>query len=151
MWAGSLSHNNLTGCGRGDGGRAGDFASHQLEHELSGMFDVAHGAGLAAVWGAWARYVVDAAPSRFARFARNVMGVTGQGNDLEIALAGIEAFEIFLHSIQMPINLRELGVPTDDATLEKLAWMCSYEGTRTIGTFKVLDLEDIRAIYHMAK
>ena len=151
MWSGSLSHNNLTGCGRGDGGRAGDFASHQLEHELSGMFDVAHGAGLAAVWGAWARYVVDAAPSRFARFARNVMGVTGQGHDLEIALAGIEAFEIFLHSIQMPINLRELGVPTDDATLEKLAWMCSYEGTRTIGTFKVLDLEDIRAIYHMAK
>ena len=70
MWAGSLSHNSLTGCGRGGCGRIGDWASHQLEHELSGMFDVTHGAGLAAVWGAWSRYVMDAAPERFARFAR---------------------------------------------------------------------------------
>jgi alcohol dehydrogenase YqhD (iron-dependent ADH family) len=115
------------------------------------MFDVAHGAGLAAVWGAWSRYVMDAAPARFARFARNVMGVSGEGSDSEIALAGIEAFETFLRSIQMPVTLGQLGVPTDDATLERLAWMCSYEGTRTIGTFKVLDLEDIKAIYHMAK
>ena len=151
MWAGSLSHNNLTGCGRGAGGRAGDFASHQREHELSGMVDVAHGAGLAAVWGAWARYVVDAAPSRFARFARNVMGVTTQGTDLEVALAGIEAFEAFLRSIQMPTNIHELGIDLSDEQVETLSWMCSYEGTRTIGTFKVLGLEDIKAIYHMAK
>ena len=67
MWAGSLSHNSLTGCGRGGRDRIGDWASHQLEHELSGMFDVTHGAGLAAVWGAWSRYVMDAAPERFAR------------------------------------------------------------------------------------
>ena len=71
MWAGSLSHNGLTGCGT-DGG---DWASHQLEHELGGMYDVAHGAGLSAVWGSWARYVMDARPERFARFAVQVMGV----------------------------------------------------------------------------
>src|SRR5699024_4487279 len=65
MWAGSLSHNGLTGCGN-DGG---DWASHMLEHELGGMFDVAHGAGLAAVWGSWARYVVDHCLERFVRFA----------------------------------------------------------------------------------
>ena len=65
MWASSLSHNGLTGCGT-DGG---DFASHQLEHELSGMFDVIHGAGLAAIWGSWARYVYRARPDRFASLA----------------------------------------------------------------------------------
>lgn len=71
MWAGSLSHNGLMACGN-DGG---DWACHQLEHELGGMFDVAHGAGLAAVWGSWARYVWDALPNRFEQFAVNVMGV----------------------------------------------------------------------------
>ena len=81
MWAGSLSHNGLTGFGT-DGG---DWACHQLEHELSGMFDVTHGAGLAAVWGAWSRYVMDAAPERFARFARAVMGVDTPGSDEETA------------------------------------------------------------------
>ena len=72
MWSGSLSHNGLTGCGN-DGG---DFASHLLEHEIGGMFDVAHGAGLAAIWGSWARYVIDNCTPRFAKFAVNVMGLS---------------------------------------------------------------------------
>lgn len=151
MWAGSLSHNNLTGCGRGEGGRAGDFASHALEHELSGMFDVTHGAGLAAVWGAWARYVMPTAPARFARFARNVMGVSPAGSDTDTALAGIEAFEAFLRSIGMPTNIRELGCELDDETIDRLAWLCTFEGGRTVGAFRVLGLEDIKTIYHMAK
>ena len=72
MWAGSLAHNDLTGCGNG----GGDFATHALEHELGGMFDVTHGAGLAALWPSWARYVCGNIPGRFARYAVNVMGVT---------------------------------------------------------------------------
>ena len=151
MWSGSLSHNDLTGCGRRGTGRAGDWACHQLEHELSGMFDVTHGAGLAAVFGAWARYVMPAGPARFARFARNVMGVADMGSDEQTALAGIEAFENFLRSIQMPTNLRELGLDLDDEAIDKLAWLCSFENKRTIGLFKTLALEDIRAIYRMAK
>lgn len=151
MWAGSLSHNGLTGCGRGDGGRAGDFASHALEHELSGMFDVTHGAGLAAVWGGWARYVMPAAPARFARFARNVMGVSDLEDDTATALAGIEAFEAFLRSIGMPTNIRELGYELDDETIDRLAWLCTFEGGRTVGAFRVLGLEEIKAVYHMAK
>ena len=151
MWAGSLSHNGLTGCGRGGKGRVGDWASHQLEHELSGMFDVTHGAGLAAVFGSWARYVMPEAPARFARFARNVMGVTLEGTDTQVALAGIEAFEDFLRAINMPTNIRELGVELDDETIDKLSWKCTFEGKRTIGSFKVLGLEDIKAIYRMAK
>lgn len=71
MWCGSLSHNGLTGCGT----CGGDWATHLIEHELGGMFDVAHRAGLAAVWGSWARYVMDEKPERFAQFAVDVMGV----------------------------------------------------------------------------
>ena len=85
MWAGSLAHNGLTGCGT-DGG---DWSSHQLEHELGGMFDVAHGAGLAAVWGSWARYVMDARPERFAQFAVKVMEVQPTEDVSETALKGI--------------------------------------------------------------
>ena len=148
MWASSLSHNNLTGCGRGSGGRVGDWACHQLEHELSGMYDVTHGAGLAALWGAWSRYVMPAAPGRFARFARNVMGV-GEAEEKKAALAGIAAYEDFLRSIHMPVTLRELGLEEIDA--DALAWKCSFEGTRTIGSIKVLGQEDMKAIYLAAR
>ena len=151
MWCGSLSHNGLTGAGRGGRGRVGDWASHQLEHELSGMFDVTHGAGLAAVWGAWSRYVMPAAPERFARFARNVMGVQAEGDAAVVALAGIEAFENFLRSIDMPTNIRELGLELTDEQIDELSWKCTFFGKRAIGSVKVLELEDIKAIYHMAK
>ena len=97
MWAGSLSHNGLTGCGT-DGG---DWATHKLEHELGGMFDVAHGAGLAAIWGSWARYVYREGLDRFVKFAVNVMGVSPEGEPEEQALRGIEAVEAFYRSIGM--------------------------------------------------
>ena len=82
MWAGSLSHNGLTGCGT-DGG---DWASHQLEHELGGMFDVAHGAGLAAVWGSWARYVLDARPARFFQVMNFQLAFIARPAPLQVAL-----------------------------------------------------------------
>jgi len=150
LWASSLSHNGLTGCGRGGTGRVGDWACHQIEHELSGMFDVTHGAGLAAIWGAWARYVLPAAPQRFARFARNVMDVSEQ-DDPAAATAGIEAYEGFLRSIGMPTNIRELGVTLTDGQIDALAWKCTFEGKRTIGSIRVLGLEDIKAIYRAAR
>ena len=106
MWAGSLSHNGLTGCGIA----CGDFMSHKLEHEMGGMFDVTHGAGLAALWPSWARYVYKDCLPRFVRFARNVMGVTTDGTDEEIALKGIEAMVDFYHSIGMPASFHELGI-----------------------------------------
>lgn len=91
MWAGSLSHNGLTGCGT-DGG---DWATHKLEHELGGMFDVAHGAGLAAIWGSWARYVCGERIERFVQFAEHVMGVEPQETEQKTAEAGIAAMEDF--------------------------------------------------------
>ena len=146
MWAGSLSHNGLTGCGT-DGG---DWASHQLEHELGGMFDVAHGAGLAAVWGSWARYVVDARPERFAQFAVNVMGVEKGTDDMETALRVIEAMEDFYRSVEMPVSIRELGVDPTDEQLHEMAEKCSHFRKRTIGCVKKLDVDDMYRIYKNA-
>lgn len=147
MWAGSLSHNGLTGCGT-----VGDWSSHQLEHELGGMFDVAHGAGLAAVWGSWARYVYEAKPERFAQFAVNVLGVENDFSDpCATALRGIERMEEFYHSISMPVNIRELGVELTDAQIDELAEKCSFFGTRTVGQFRALAKEDMRRIYEMAR
>ncbi|MRN26944.1 iron-containing alcohol dehydrogenase, partial [Romboutsia ilealis] len=95
MWAGSLSHNGLTGTGR-----VSDFASHKIEHELGGMFDVAHGAGLCAVWGSWARYVYKTNPARFAQFAVRVFDAAQNFYDTEAtALKGIEAWEDWCRSI----------------------------------------------------
>lgn len=148
MWAGSLAHNGLTGTGR-----RGDFASHLLEHELSGMFDVAHGAGLAAIWPSWARYVYKHDVARFAQFAVRVMGCDmNYFNPEETALRGIEAVEAFYHSIDMPINIGELGYKNlTDAQIDVMVKKCSRDGTRKIGQFVVLEQKDMRAIYEMAR
>lgn len=147
MWAGSLSHNGLTGCGTG----GGDWASHQLEHELDGMFDVAHGAGLAAVWGSWARYVMDAAPERFAKFAVNVMGVEPEAEKLKTAQKGIEAMEDFYRALDMPVCIGDMGIELTEEQMRELAEKCSHFGKRTIGCIKKLDQEDMYRIYKEAR
>lgn len=146
MWAGSLSHNGLMGCGTG----GGDWACHQLAHELGGRYDVTHGAALAAIWGSWARYVYKANPERFAQFATNVFGIACDGMDFEkTALAGIEALEDFFRSIEMPTDLKELGLELSDSDIRELAFKCSYEDTRTIGVFR-LNMKDMERIYQIA-
>ena len=148
MWAGSLAHNGLL-CA---GGPNGDWASHQIEMELSGMFGVAHGAGLAAIWGSWARYVLDQKPQRFAQFAYRIFDLPQTGDPVADGLRGIEAMEDYFRSIRMPVNLRELGVgELTEEQIDELAEKCTYFGRRTIGQFKVLGKEDIKAIYRMAQ
>ena len=143
MWAGSLSHNGLTGFGS-DGG---DWMTHKLEHELGGLYDVAHGAGLTAIWGSWARYVYRDCLPRFRRFAVNVMGVEAVGTDEEIALKGIEAMEAFYRRIHMPTNLRELGVnPTEDE-LKEMARKCAIGVGGAKGSARLLREADMLAIY----
>ncbi|MBR6035501.1 MAG: iron-containing alcohol dehydrogenase [Bacteroidaceae bacterium] len=148
MWAGSLMHNGLTGCGISD-----DWATHQLEHELSGMFDVTHGAGLAAVWPSWARYVMHKNLRRFVRFAVEVMDVPNDYTDPEgTAEKGIQAMERFYHAIGMPINIKELiGRDIKDGEIKEMVQKCSRGGTRTCGQLKVLKAEDMEAIYQMAR
>lgn len=173
MWAGSLSHNGLTGAGR-----ISDFATHKIEHELGGMFDVAHGAGLAAVWGSWARYVYKTNPGRFAQFGKKVFGINISSStnitpnsdapeqpikpspiitDPELtstdtaALAAITAWETWCHSISMPTTLTELGIHPTDAQIEEMAEKCVFGRNGHVGFFQPLTKEDIAAILKMAK
>ena len=141
MWAGSLSHNGLTGLGG-----QGDWSVHQLGHEISARFDLAHGASLAAVWGSWAGYVSEQRPARFARFARNVWGIQ-MDEERAAAEAGINATVDFFASLGMPTGFEScIGLQTDE-TCADMAYRCAYEGTRTIGTLRVLGQADIEQIY----
>lgn len=146
MWCGSLSHNGLTGLG----GQK-DFAVHQLGHALSGRYDVAHGASLSAVWGSWAREVADAdGYARFARFARNVWQVT-EADDRQAALDGISRQEAYFEKLHMPVGICQFGKGVLPQTeVEELTRLCSYDYSRTIGSFKVLDADAIRRIYEAA-
>jgi len=148
MWAGSLAHNDLTGCGV-----TGDWATHQLGHELSGLFDATHGASLAAMWPSWARYVYKANVSRFVRFAVNVMDVPNDFTDPEgTALKGIEAMERFYNRIGMPINIKGLiGREVTEEEIKEMTRKCSRNYTTAQGMFRKLEASDIEAIYRMAK
>lgn len=146
MWAGSLAHNGLTGCG-GDGG---DWMPHKLEHEISALFDVAHGAGLAAVWGSWARYVYRSCLPRFTRFALCVMGVDADGTAEEIAAKGIAQMEAFYREIHMPTNMRELGITPTEEELKEMSHKCAVGVGGEKGSAKVLNEADMLAILKAA-
>ena len=146
MWASSLSHNGLTGCGT-DGG---DWVCHRMEHELGGMFNVTHGAGLAAIWGTWARYVYKNCLQRFVKYAVNVMEVEPAATDEETAIKGIEAMEAFYRRISMPTNLRELGVePTEEEIVQMAESVVSAYG-EPFGSAKKLTRTDFAEIYRRA-
>ncbi len=147
MWASSLAHNDLTECGLEK-----DFATHRLEHELSALFGVTHGAGLAAIWPSWARYVKARHLSRFVQFAVNVMGVENDfSHPEETAEKGIRAIEEFYHKIGMPINIKELlGREITDEEIEVLVEKCSRGRTITVGAMEVIGTKEMRDIYQMA-
>lgn len=140
MWCGSLSHNGLMATGNPN---KGDWACHQIEHELSAEFDVAHGAGLAAVWGSWARYVLPVDPERFSKLGQGVFGESDPEKT-------IEKFEEFFRSINMPTDLKGLGLDFGEKECRNAALGVTFGNKRTIGNFKVLETEDIYKIYMMA-
>ncbi len=146
MWASSLAHNGLTGCGA----NGSDFASHMLEHEMGGMFDVTHGAGLAAVWPSWARYVYKEDMDRFVKFAKQVMGVDADVPDEEAVLEGIRRMEEFYHAIGMPVNMSELGIHPTKEQIDEMAERCAKATGGCKGTAKILYKEDMVNIYKMA-
>ena len=146
MWAEALSHNGLTGCGT-DGG---DWACHRLEHELGGLYDVAHGAGLAAIWGTWARLVCDDLPERFYKFAVNVMDVEPVGDELDVIYKGIERMEDFYRSIGMPTDIKGLGVVPTEEELHLMAEKCAEATGGHIGSALTLYVEDMYRIYKEA-
>lgn len=145
MWASSLAHNGLTQCGR-----SFQLVVHQLEHELSGMYPrIAHGAGLAALWCSWARYVYSANIPRWLQYSHNVWNVDIDYEHPEKTIEkAIDLQEEYYCSIGMPISLQELDIKEED--LEVLAYRCSREKTRTLIGYKPLAYEDILSIYQMA-
>ena len=147
MWAGSLAHNDLTECGTEK-----DFATHRLEHELSALFGVTHGAGLAALWGSWARFVMPRHLSRFVQFAVNVMGVANDFAHPELtAERGVEVMEAFYRQIGMPTSIPELiGRPATDDEIALMVSKCSRGGSIAVGAMEVLHEAEMATVYRMA-
>jgi alcohol dehydrogenase YqhD (iron-dependent ADH family) len=144
MWSGSLAHNGLVGTGREE-----DWASHGLEMEISAIYDLAHGAGLAIIYPAWMKYVYKHDLNRFALFANKVFDIEINKNNLEeTALKGIEALENFYKAINMPVRLSDAEI--DDTHFEEMANKLSSSGTEEIGAFVKLNKEDMLTIYKLA-
>jgi alcohol dehydrogenase YqhD (iron-dependent ADH family) len=145
MWTGMMAHNNSCGVGRTQ-----DWTSHDIEHELSALYDCAHGAGLAAVMPAVFTYNLKHDVMRFAQVAHRVWGCEMDfANPEATALAGIEALRQFLKSIGMPLTFKELGAKEED--IEKLAHMACYGDVRTgtIGGFVKVNEKDVANIYRL--
>lgn len=145
MWASTLAHCDLLSCGK-----TGDWASHDLEHELSALYGIAHGAGLAVVTPAWMKYVCQHDIPRFCRFAARVFDVeTDYFNPEKTALAGITKLEAFFKEIGMPTTLSELGIHEEEFKL--MSAKATKDSSRTIGNFVNLSADDCRRIYELMK
>lgn len=140
MWAGALAHNNVCGVGREQ-----DWATHALEHELSALYDVTHGAGLAVLFPAWMRYTLSHDPRPCATLAVRIFGIEDKGDPFATAEAGIAAWSDFFRAIGMPDNLRDLGVKEED--LEYMANRLLLKKDGTFGNFVKLTPADAVAIY----
>jgi len=145
MWAGTIAHNDLLTTGR-----IGDWGSHKIEHELSGLNDVAHGAGLAIIFPAWMRYVYKQDVARFAQYAARVWNVETDFGDLEAtALEGINRLKAFFKSIGLPTTLGEIGItPADHA---HIAQNTERDDGHTAGNFVKMDTDDILKILKFAE
>ncbi|MDR1026657.1 MAG: iron-containing alcohol dehydrogenase [Lactobacillus sp.] len=140
MWAGSLAHNNVVGVGRSQ-----DWASHRIEHELSALYGIAHGAGLAVVFPAWMKYTYEHDVERFARLAKNVWGIEN-GDKKEMALKAIQSFKDFWSSIGMPTTFEQINGKKEDIPF--LAKNVTYTNAGdTVGGFVPLKEDDVVKIY----
>jgi alcohol dehydrogenase YqhD (iron-dependent ADH family) len=145
MWSGTVAHNNLLNTGR-----VGDWGSHDIEHELSGIYDVAHGAGLAVVFPAWMKYVYKHDINRFAQFAVRVWNVENSfWTPEKTAMEGIKKLETFFKSINLPVNLKELGIT--DNRLEEMSLKATQSDTCTVGNFIKLCKSDVYNILKLAQ
>lgn len=142
MWAGTVAHNDLLSTGR-----IGDWASHQIGHEIGAKYDVAHGATLTIICPAWMKYVYKHDIDRFKQFALRVMGVDAKGlNDEEIALKGIAELKAFFASLGLPTSLNDVNV--DESSIDEMAQKSVRFGD--VGNFVSLKKEDVKAIYEIA-
>lgn len=145
MWAGTIAHNNLLNTGR-----IGDWASHDIEHEISGIYDVAHGAGLAVVFPAWMKHVYKQDVERFVQWAVRVWNVElDVFNPQAVVLEGIARMERFFTSLGIGTTLDSLGIKDD--RIDEMAEKCTDGDTRTVGNFIKLDRKAVAAILRLAR
>jgi len=146
MWTGTIAHNNLLNTGR-----IGDWATHMIEHELSGFNDVAHGAGLAVIFPAWLKYVYKQDIDLFVQFAVRVWNVEQDFyNKEKTALAGIAKLEEFFKDLGLPVRLSEIGIKEEH--FQTIADKCrTFHEDDTVGNFVKLTREDIVNILKIAK
>ena len=147
MYAGSLSHNDITGLGR-----TKDFSVHKFGHELSAKYNATHGASLTAIWSSWARYIYQKDIQRFCHLGKILFNIdTLNKTDETIALETIKHFEDFFTSLNLPINISQLvGKTLTDKELTYLTSMCTDNNTKTIGNFSPLNYQDVYAIFKLA-
>ena len=143
MWSGTLAHNGICGCGRRE-----DWASHFIEHELSALYNVTHGAGLAVITPAWMSYVGERRPAKVAQFARRVFDVT-ENDDTKAAMEGIRLLREFFHSIGLPVSMKELGIENPD--IKKLVGKLHENKGPKIGGYLSLEAKDTEAIFNLAR
>lgn len=144
MWSGTIAHNNLLSTGR-----EGDWGSHDIEHEISGIYDIAHGAGLAIVFPAWMKYVYKHDILRFAQFAHRVWNVDDNFfNAEDMAVRGIQSMEAFFSSLGLPIRLSQVSI--DGSRLEEMADKCTDSGSHTVGRFVKLTRDDVLNILKLS-
>jgi alcohol dehydrogenase len=143
MWAGTVAHNDLF-----SSGRVGDWASHKIEHELSALYDIPHGAGLAVIMPAWMKYVYKDNINKFAQFAHRVWHIDPDFEKIEkTALNGIERLQSFFKEHGLPVTLKDLGIADD--RFREMARRCTSKGA--VGNFKKLNENDVFNIYQLAK
>ena len=146
MWAGSLSHNGLMNMGADS---RGDWACHQMEHELSAKFDVAHGAGLTAIWSSWARYVFPSIEERLYILGKKLFSLEGEKE--KVARETIDQMEKFFLSIEMPIRINGLGIDLTEDDISDLSFGATFHRKRTIGDSFKLGEKEISDIYRLAR
>jgi alcohol dehydrogenase YqhD (iron-dependent ADH family) len=145
MWASSVSHNGLTACGK-----APSFPAHKIEHDVSGLHDeVSHGAGLAVIFPAWARYVYKHDVRKFAQGAERIWGIEMDYDHPErTAEQGIVAMKAYFKSLGMPVTMKELGI--DSSEYQTLADMTTYGNTKPLPSYVPLGSEEIVEIFKLA-
>ena len=145
MWAGTIAHNNLLNTGR-----IGDWGSHDIEHEISGIYDVAHGAGLAVVFPAWMKFVQHHDLDRFVQWAVRVWNVELNVFDREAVVAeGIARMEAFFRSLGLGTTMAGLGIKDD--RVDEMAGKCTDGDTRSVGNFVKLDRAAVAKVLHLAQ
>lgn len=145
MWSGTLAHNGICGTGRKE-----DWVSHFMEHELSAVYGVTHGAGLAVILPAWMTFMAHHSPRKGAQLARRVLGITGfDGDDTGAALAGIDRLKDFFKSLGLPVTMRELGIAEPD--IELLVRKLHENKGEEIGGYSRLRAPQTTEIYNLAR